>query len=274
MARSENLPVLPQIVSQILKVADDPNAPARAMEKIIERDPAITAKVLRVANSAAYSNGHVTSIGRAISVLGVNTIRSLCLGVAYQQVIAGQTQSLRFSKLELWRHSLAVATCARVLARIKMPLRAEELYCAGMMHDVGIMVLDRFCPNELDKAIALAMDEAMDLPHALRQVFDYDQAEVGGVLAERWGMTPLIRGCVRYHLDPMPGEPSFQAACFINIANTLAHRCGFMNNSLGADVEFNPVSLEALGLPPEQLDVIQTVIVQEILKAQDAFQIK
>ena len=60
MARSENLPVLPQIVSQILKVADDPNAPSRAMEKIIERDPAITAKVLRVANSAAYSNGHVT----------------------------------------------------------------------------------------------------------------------------------------------------------------------------------------------------------------------
>ena len=87
-------------------------------------------------------------------------------------------------------------------------------------------------------------------------------------------MTPLIRGCIRYHLDPVPGDPSFQVASFINISNTLAHRCGFLNNSLGADVEFNPIALEALGLPEEQLDVIQTVIVQEILKAQDAFQIK
>src|SRR5262249_24324776 len=153
ISRSENLPVLPQIVSQVLKLADDVEASPKDMERIIERDPAITAKLLRVANSSYYGLHQVSSTGRAISMLGMNAVRSLVVGVAYQQIIAGRTQASHFNKLEYWRHSLGVATAARILAKLKAPMLSEEMYVAGMMHDVGLLVLDRFQPMELDKAV-------------------------------------------------------------------------------------------------------------------------
>ncbi|MBC8065896.1 MAG: HDOD domain-containing protein, partial [Chlorobia bacterium] len=128
IARSENLPVLPQIVSQIMKLADDPDASPKEMEQIIERDPAVTAKILRVANSSYYGVNNIPSIARAISMLGMNTIRSLIIGVAYQQIISGRTFASHFNKLEFWRHSLGVGTGSRILSKIKIPLSAEELY--------------------------------------------------------------------------------------------------------------------------------------------------
>ena len=115
IARSENLPVLSNVVTQVLKLADDPNASPRTLEKIIERDPALTAKSLRVSNSSYYGMSQVTSIGRAISVLGMNTIRSLVIGVAYQQILGARTVAQKFDKMLFWKHSLAVAVVASPL---------------------------------------------------------------------------------------------------------------------------------------------------------------
>src|SRR5271157_330857 len=100
LARSENLPVLPQVVSSVLRLADDPDASPKEMERIIERDPGITAKILRVANSAYYGMSQVPTIGRALTALGMNNVRSLVVGVAYQQVISGREMAAHFSKLE------------------------------------------------------------------------------------------------------------------------------------------------------------------------------
>src|SRR5579871_4304738 len=159
ISRSENLPVLPQIASSVLRLADDPDSSAREMEKLIERDSAIAAKILRVANSSYYGLSNVPSISRAISILGLNTVRSLVVGIAYQQIIAARQVSKLFSKVEFWRHSVAVATSAKILGKLKMPARAEELYSAGLMHDVGLLVLDRFAPNELDQAVSYAQQQ-------------------------------------------------------------------------------------------------------------------
>src|SRR5690349_3012914 len=105
------------MVSRVLKMIDDPALQTRALEHVIESDPAITAKVLKVANSSYYGHGEVPSISRAIALLGLNTVRSLSVNVAYQQMVGGRPQAVKFSKLEFWRHSLAVGTCAKVLAR-------------------------------------------------------------------------------------------------------------------------------------------------------------
>lgn len=274
IARSENLPVLPQIVSTVLKMADDPNSSPKVMERIIERDPAITAKILRVANSAYYGLNQVPSIGRAISILGLNTIRSLVIGVAYQQIISGKIQSARFSKLEFWQHSLAVAIGARILAKLKLPLKAEELYCAGMMHDVGLLVMDRFCPIELDASLQLAADRELELQVAERQILQFDHAEVGGLLAERWGLSPLMIGAIANQYRMSEDDPFFQATCFVSAANTLAHQCGYLNNAPSSSKEFHEGAAKAIGLPEPQLEVIRTVMMQEVQKAEEAFQIK
>lgn len=271
VSRSENLPVLPQIVSQVLKLADNPEASPKDMERIVDRDAAITAKVLRVANSSYYGMNNCASTGRAISMLGMNTVRSLVVGIAYQQIIAGRSFASHFNKLEFWRHSLGVATCARILGKLKAPMQAEELYVAGMMHDVGMLVLDRFHPLELDKTVKFAMEEGMCLHQAEQLMFGFDHTQVGAMLAEKWGMTKTIADAVRFHHDPRSADESQISTAIIAIANLLAHQCGLTNNVPGQPNELPEDWVEMVGLPVEQLEVIKNVTAQEIARAEEAF---
>lgn len=273
VARSENLPVLPQIVSQVLKLVDDPDASPKQLESIIERDPAITAKILRVANSSYYGLNQVNSIARAISVLGMNQIRSLVISVAYQQVIGGRNQSQLFSKLEFWKHSLATATAARILGKMRNPLKSEELYGAGMMHDVGLLVMDRFCPELLDQAIKYASDTGMKLHEAEQFLFGFDHAQVGGILADKWQLEGMMKAAIVYHHDPDMDDEFQDLTYFIVAANAMAHQCGFKNNAPRSCAEVPPRAIEVLGMPEEQLEVIKSVVANEIQKAQSAFQI-
>lgn len=274
IARSENLPVLPQIASAILKVADDPNASAKSVERIIERDPAIAAKILRVSNSAYYGGSQVVSVGRAISILGLGTIKSLVLGVCYQQVLAGKASASKFDKYEFWRHSLAVATASRILGKLKLPLKAEELYSAGMMHDIGVLVMDKFCHDEWDSCLKEAQDSRARLHRVESQNLGFDHAAVGGILAERWGLSSVMKSAIKFHHSLDIEDPHRDTTLFVAAADVLAHQSGFTNNVPGATVEMTDKLLAAIGIPEQQLDVIRSVITSEVAKAEEAFQIK
>ncbi|MBX3118772.1 MAG: HDOD domain-containing protein [Fimbriimonadaceae bacterium] len=274
VSRSENLPVLPQVVSSVIKLADDPNSSPKAMEAIIERDAGITAKILRVANSPYYGFSHVSSIGRAISVLGLSTIRSLVTAVAYQQLISSRASSQNFCKLEFWRHSLAVATGSRILAKIKNPSKAEELYSAGILHDVGMLVLERFSPAEFDSAIKNSHTDLMPIHEVENFMFGFDHAQVGGLLAEKWSLPPVMSHAIHYH-HSVGDDPQYkETTAIVSIANTMAHQCGFANNMPKLEARYDETALELLGLPEGQLEVIKNVMIQEIERAQDVFQIR
>lgn len=273
ISRSENLPVLPQIVSQIIKISDDPNSSPKAMEAIIERDPAIAGKILRVASSSYYGVSNVTSIQRALAVLGINTVRSLVVSIAYQQMISGRAQSSLFDKVAFWKHNLATATAARIIAKMRMPFRAEEIYGAAMMHDVGLLVMDRFYPAELDRAIKYAQENGTLLHEAEEGLFGFNHAKVGGLLADRWGIEGAMKSAIQYHHDPYGDPDNIEVVCFVSAANALAHQCGFSSTVGRGCYQMPEVAFEALNMPEEQLDVIRTVIAAEISKAQEAYKI-
>ncbi len=243
------------------------------MEKVIERDPAITAKVLRVANSAYYGSQNVSTVGRAIAFLGMNAIRSLVVGVAFQQMVSGRQQSQRFVKVEYWRHCLAAATAGRILGRIRLPSKAEELYCAGMMHDVGMLVLERFMPSDFDIVLEMAATKLIPLHEAETEVLGFNHAEVGALLARKWNLAPLVHNALRYHHEPVMDGDYYETTCYISAANVLAHQCGFTNNQFVGGLEVDAEVAQAIGLPTEQFGAIRDVMVGEVLKAQDAFQI-
>ncbi|MBI1756102.1 MAG: HDOD domain-containing protein [Fimbriimonas ginsengisoli] len=274
IARSENLPVLPQIVTSVIKMADDPDASPRQMERLIEHEPAITAKILRVANSAFYAMDPVPTIGRAIGVLGMNSIRSLVVSVAYQQFVSTKAVSTRFDRFAFWQHSLATAIGSRILAKLLLPARAEEIYGAGMMHDVGILVIDRFCPDELDECIAVANEQGISLCEVERHTYGYDHAEVGGLLAERWGLSGMLPTVIGLHHRLQSATEHEEAIALVSIANTVAHQAGFTNQLRKCVEDFDPAARMKMDIADEQLDVIKAVVTQEVAKAQEAFQIK
>lgn len=241
------------------------------MERLIEADAAIAAKILRVASSAFYGNSPVPTIGRAISILGMNTIRALVVGIAYQQIMAGRTQSTLFSKVDFWRHCLATAIAARVLGKILMPTKADDLYCAGMLHDVGLLVLDRFAAGDLDSALKMAIDDGVPLFEAEDLLHGYNHAMIGDLLAVRWNLSPVVHAAIRYHHDVCGDDNHYMSTCVVAAANHLANQAGYKNLVNSPDFEMDPIVVSALNLPQEQYDIIVGVLPPEVQKAEQAF---
>lgn len=271
VARSENLPILPQVVSTVLKMADDPNASTRDLERTIERDPAISGKLLRVANSPHYNAGsRITNIGRAVQLLGFSAVRSLLVGVAYQQMIGGRLQSKLFDRLAFWRHSIAAANAAKVLAMLRLPEQVDDAFVAGLMHDVGMLVLDRFSPEEFDRAIEDSQSEGLPIHVAEQELFGFDHTVVGAILADRWGIAGIVRDCIAYHHAPLPPDSVGLGPTLVCAADVLAHRCGYTNASPGVDYELPAPVVAALSLPPEQFEAIAGAVINEVERTEAA----
>lgn len=273
ISRSENLPVLSQSASAVLRLVDNPDAGPKDVESAIAKDPAITAKILKAANSAYYGGVKVPTVGRAVQFLGMNSVRSLVVGIAFQQMASGKGETPSFNKLEFWRHSLAVATASRILGRIRLPDRAEELYCAGVMHDVGMLVLDRFMPNEFQLALARCQQGQRPLYEAEKSLYDFSHANVGALLAEHWHLTPIIKGAIEYHHDPLRDQECFETTKLVAAADGIAHKCGFTNNADGVKHDLEDDLPGITGLTEEHLDKVFSLVVTEVEQAEAALQL-
>lgn len=236
----------------------------RALEKVIEQDPALTAKVLRVATSSYYGSKPTTSVGRALSVMGMNALRSVAISLAYQQILSGKGNATGLDSLIFGRHCLAVAVAAKSIARYLAPQMMEELYVAGLLHDVGLLTLERFCPFQLNQAIKQAQLNGISLFKAEHNILKYDHAEVGGLLADKWKLSPLMKNVIRYHFQPeLEAQPTLATAIVIG-ANYLAYQCGFpaipnVEGHVEGALHFNE-----LGMSQEQINDLEATIVAEV----------
>lgn len=273
ISRSENLPVLPQLVSSILRLVDDPTSSPRDLERYIQMDAALTAKILRVANSSSYGSTRVPTLGRALSVLGSSTVRSLAVGIAYHQTMLHRTASTEFDMLSFWRHSLAVACGSRIIGKLRMPLKSEELYLSGLLHDVGMLVIERFAPEEFDQVIKHAKAHQLKLFEAERQLFAFDHSDVGGLLADKWGLAPLTKCAITFHHRPMMDSSHYESTCAVALANVLAAKAGLANNVPGVEEESDIIMREALDISESQLGPIMEVMLAEVHRVQQALSI-
>ena len=273
IARSENLPIISEVAVSILRLAKDENTAARTYVKVIERDPALAAKVLRIASSPAYGVGDVPSISRAISVLGISHLKNLAISLSYQQSMETRSKAEEFNSIDSWRHSLATASAAQILATLVCPERAEELYLAGLLHDVGLLAMDKFCPAILNLAIRRARSEKVPLHVAETEANGYDHSAVGALLVERWGLKKSIQSAIKYHLCPAEADDEIELACILAASNHIAFEAGFHNNSEMPDEGFDQMALGIVGIPAEQYLTICDVVRNEIAKVETAFRV-
>lgn len=270
IARSENLPVLPTVVIQILKVYEQPNVSARALEHIIAQDPAMAAKVLRVAGSAMYGYRSVNTVSRALSVLGMSTLRSIAISLAYQQILSGKKQRPAFDHMSFWRHSLAVGIAARGLMRYVNVGMAEEMYVAGLMHDIGVLAMDRFANPELVKAVQTAGAKHIPLREAELLVNGFDHCQVGGYVADKWKLSPVLANAIKYHDCPDEDDVTPESTLVTAAANYLAYHCGFPAMPGLPGSEAGVQHLSQLDLDQEKIDNVATQIMTEVDAADEA----
>lgn len=273
VARTPGLGMLPQITSQILRMVDNPNASPRQIGALIERDPGLASKLLKTVNSAYYgSPGKIKTVSQAISVMGLSAVRSVVVSQAYQQMTAVRGASKRFDRLAFWQHSLATASAARVLAKLKGYRDPEEAFLAGLMHDAGRLVMDRFLPNEFDQICTLALERVIPLIEAEREVLGYTHVEVGDMLAEQWNLPDGLRVAIRMHHHPKGTFAESPLGYLVYAANVIAHQVGF---ALQPPVlyEMEEPAKQELALPETQLEGLKQVVLQEVMRTQEVLKI-
>ena len=224
--RVEDLATLPGVAVQLIEKCSQTDVRISELASLIEADQAIAAKILRLANSAFYGRpSAVSTIREAVMMLGLETVRALGLSTGVYAVFERQPTQDRGGLERLWQHGIAVALCAREISRRVGHKERERAFVAGLLHDIGQVVLAQHLPESYPAVIATARTAHLPLERAERDMLGTDHAEVGGWLLERWHLPPELRLPVSLHHQatlPASGDATAVTACIIQVADWLA----------------------------------------------------
>lgn len=273
VSRIENVPTLPVVVGRILAATQDPNTSAEDINQIILTDQSLTAKILKLVNSAFYGfPRRIGTVTEAVVILGFGTIRNLAITASVFHSY-GKSGTGRFDRMAFWRHSLGVGVVCRLLAKkLHMPNR-EDIFIAGLLHDLGKVILDQHCHSEFKQALELAESRNCSLYDAETEVFGATHAEVGRWLAERWNMPEFLIWSIGYHHTPGEAPENSPVVCLVHIANAVTRFKGIGN---GGDTQKPPIQTEALQrikFKREYLDSVLQSIEQDLQDASELFEI-
>jgi HD-like signal output (HDOD) protein len=201
----DQLPTLPHVVFQLHAVLNDEMAGSGDVAAVIEKDPSLTARLLRAANSAAFARGpdRVGSVQVAIQRLGVNQVRAITLVLSVVNAFGGRRRGLEHEAF--WAHSAAVGLVARLIyarARPDAAMSSEDMYVAGLLHDLGLLILDQFFPDHYDRVAKERAASGQPLFEVEQQLLGMSHAEVGGALLGHWGLPQSVVDAVSFHHRP------------------------------------------------------------------------
>lgn len=202
-----DLPTLPTIYSQLNKNINDPKASARRISSIIEEDQALTAKIFKVINSAFYSFPQkISSISHAVVLLGFNEIKHIALAVSVIDLFGDSVSGRKFNHVAFWSHSLAVAVCCRIIAKKAGPMLfkdPEEVFAAGLMHDIGKIVEDQFMHNDFIKVLVAAGKDHSLIIDAEDKILEFNHQDTGSFLSKKWKLPESFTDVISFHNKPM-----------------------------------------------------------------------
>lgn len=242
-SRLGDLDALPFVYRKLLSILNSPFASARDLGKVISTDQGLSVRVLRMVNSAYYGvTQRVMSVTQAVSMLGLNVVRSLCFCLAsYDSFFAGPgTEQTR-----LWRRAMGTGLTAKNLAQMAGLRAPDEFLVAGMLHDIGYAVLRKYAPREFESLQHRMKDQELDL-ELEREVLGTDHTELGEQVCLAWKLPELLIACVRHHHDPQEAGPHAKAATLVALAAEAW-------DGPDEEGEYPSVYLELLGLSAEEV---------------------
>ena len=226
----DGMPAFPKSVQRILELTRDVNCTAKDLVQVIDKDPVVTVKILRVVNSAYYSlPKQITSINHALVYLGFNTIKNLALSIAAIGMLP-KDNAAGFDGQQYLLHSLATASIAKKLASRVDDADPMDCFIAGLLHDFGKVVFAQFMPTDFRLALDISRETQTSLAMALRRVIGADHAVVGAMLVEKWRFAPNLIETIR-HQHPDDLKDTGMIAC-VFAANQISKKLklGFGGN--------------------------------------------
>ncbi len=263
------LHILPQTLAEILKITGSEDSGVGDLTRIILRDPTLTAKLLKLANSVTYGQtSRVTTVNQAVLLLGFRAVKSLALSTAIYDMFSGKNGFFEKELKQFWRHSLETAAYAQLFAaRANYPVQ-EEAFVAGLIHDLGLIILAGMFPGRYEKlwrstarkqGIVAAEDQELGLNHA----------DAAAYLFTEWGLPEVLIDAVRYH-HLVGKEQNIERMGQLTLIVTLADMMSRHQLEPGPGGDKDTFDLKyqitnALGLSPEDLQSVDSWVTANII---------
>lgn len=269
--RIVDLPTLPQVVTRLMALIEDPKSSARQIDEVMRQDPALAAKILKLVNSSFYGlPNRVTSIRQAITILGYQTLKSLAISASVFDLFAQGNAA--FSYEGFWRYAIACAAVSSRLAKNVPHLEPETAFVAGLLHGIGKLILDQYAPVEFQEILARAVAGQLSFAAAEEGILETGYAEIGFWLAERWNLAEAIQLAIRY--QDRVGECPESARPLAAVVAFAVYLLRMRNYGCSGDYHKPTVPRDAwnvLGLTKENLPALIEALDQEIERSQEFF---
>ncbi len=268
----EGMPGLSTTVVKVLETCNNPQSSAQDLQRVISLDPVLTGRVLKLINSAYYSLGQpVSSLTRAIIMLGLNTVKNLALSFSVIEAFTGRHTGQHFAVDEFWRHSLCVGVVAKYLAGMIGITAAdrETYFVAGLLHDLGKIPLIMQIPSDYERVCDAVQNGQEALFRHESGVLGFDHGTIGRMVGEKWNLGPLlVDSLAHHHTSEFRSKSGQEVLAVVALANQLAIHLKIGN---AGDHFADPAKIEALmgeiGLDWAMLANLQTTACDEIDRA-------
>ena len=254
----------PIMYYQLKEALSNPNSAFDDFSKIINTDPALASRLLKIVNSAFYGfPSQVETISHALNIIGTNQLVDLALASAVTSKFRGIPRHL-INMERFWMHSVATGIAARKIGEYKKMEGADRFYLGGMLHDVGSLILFKELPEKSKKVLERCKKENLSLGPVEVEVFGMDHAEVGGMILAGWNLPERIVDVVRYHHDPMASQKYFIEASIIQLADHMIHELNIGNSGESKIPELAANAKKLVNIPDEALAGIKDEVMENI----------
>ncbi len=271
-----NLPTPPIVFHQIQKVIHDPKVSAGQIAKILQEDPAMSVKVLKLTNSAFYGlQREIESVKQAVIIVGLEAIKNLVLSASVLDMFKGKDIDQEFQE-KFWRHSLAVGFCARLLAkmgRVRGMLDPDSAFSGGLLHDIGKVIMCCFLQAEHAQVKKERTTDQTSATYLIEErVLGYNHCQIGAILAEQWKLPRRLTDAVAFHHHPQLAEGGEMTPYVTHVANYVAKKTFFDSYEQHLIGSLEAGVLDFMQLTEADLDQLAENLRQEYLKAETFMQ--
>ncbi len=254
----DDLKPLPSTISRALQLLEEPDVTTNQIVAVLSMDQAITARLLKLANSAYYGRPAAAStLHEAVMRLGFKRTKNLLFALSYSSLLSRRVAGYNLGNGELWQHSVAVAmTAPRIAERVAYPA-PDEAYIAGLLHDIGKLMLDQYFTINWDQLLESSRKYNLSLIETEERLLGMNHAQVGGELARKWDLPLCLVEAIAHHHAPQQARESAVLAAIVSLANAICQQSGIGQPDPFTQDTRHETALHLLSLTPDDFTAMQ-----------------
>ena len=249
--RIPNIPTLPAVAVKVNNMLQDDDTSIRTLSMAIEKDQAMVSKILRLVNSAFYGfRSKIGNIRHAVTLLGFNTVRNAVVSASIVNTFSGKDVFEGFDIRDFWKHSVAVAVTSRHLAEQTRLATPDDSFVAGLLHDVGKVVLAQFFKELFGQVWVATGEQGLSFYEAEKKLLPANHAQIGGHLAKKWQLPASLFEAISYHHAVRKSATALNLLMVVHVANIIVNK---YKSDSESEPDFSGIYPEAAKVTTSQL---------------------